>query len=145
VAKLSVLICDLCTGKNRYAVVTRQLVVKGTSVGPEIDLCRSHEQKFLILFKAPRREPKAKLAKGKTRVAKINYEKDIFPKIMAYADRGQKFTAMKVGRMLKISSQTVAYRACAMLVKAGKLKRFGKGAGSWLEIVPPKNNGKAAA
>ena len=136
-AQLSVLVCDLCTGKNKFAIVTREMVGVG-----ELDLCKKHDKIITKPFiKLKQHGPKAKL--GKRQKSKlVNYD-ELTAKIMKIAPKLQPFNAREVHRVLKLSSDSIAWKACKMLVKAGKLKSTGKGPGR--KLVLANGHVKAAA
>jgi hypothetical protein len=155
VSQRSVLICDLLHEKEKFAVVTRRLVI-------ELDLCRVHDhgvlqgrpivipKGFAKLLKQERKVTKTSKKKYhpvKRRAGKRGIKQDyelIAQQILGYAHRlGKSFNGREARKVLKLSSDSVAHKAILMLLKTGKLKSSGVGPARKLEVTT-KNGARAA-
>ena len=92
-----------------------------------LDFCRKHSHEVMRIFKTRKKNRALGNVKAKGSGYKHDWQK-IRDALMAATDKGKTTTASAVARQLKIPGYAAA-RIAKELVKTGRLKSTGRGAG----------------
>jgi hypothetical protein len=131
--KVTILACDWCK-LHKNAVATLQLTNgRVTKSAPTLDLCKPHMNELHKLFQSRKRKVRGpdKQPRRQGRKPFVGVKDKLYvPIVMKLATKQEKFGGRDVRDVTKLSPWN-ARELLGVMVKAGQIKRHGKGRGAY--------------